>query len=455
MNTLLSVFVFLVPIFLLLTKRISSSKKLPPGSLGIPIIGQSLSLLQNMRGYKNIGPISKMCLFGKPTVFLYGQAANKFAFASDSSILANSQTESVKTILDHKRVRDALMSFLKPESLKQYVGKMDLEVRLHIDEYWQCKKEVTVLPLMKTLTFNIICTLLFGIERGARRDKLVDLFQEMIAGMWSIPINLPFTRYTRSIHSSKSVRNMLKDLIGEKGKELQEMGSNPHQDLITCMLSSRNPNDVEEISEEEIVDNSMLVMTAGHDTSAVVLTFLIRLLAKILLIALRYWVAEQEEIAKGKHRGESLIWEDITKMKYTWRVAMETMRMFPPIFGGFSQAVKDIENDGYIIPKLWQIFWVTSMTQMDDGIFREPQKFDPARFENPSSIPPYCYIPFGGGPRICPGSEFAKIETLVTIHYLVTQFTWKLSSDDCFSRDPMPASTKGLPIQIAPKKQMF
>ncbi len=136
---------------------------------------------------------------------------------------------------------------------------------------------------MKTLTFNIICTLLFGIERGARRDKLVDLFQEMIAGMWSIPINLPFTRYTRSIHSSKSVRNMLKDLIGEKGKELQEMGSNPHQDLITCMLSSRNPNDVEEISEEEIVDNSMLVMTAGHDTSAVVLTFLIRLLAKILL----------------------------------------------------------------------------------------------------------------------------------------------------------------------------
>ncbi|KAF2288749.1 hypothetical protein GH714_012229 [Hevea brasiliensis] len=311
------------------------------------------------------------------------------------------------------------MSFLKPESLKQYVGKMDLEVRLHIDEYWQCKKEVTVLPLMKTLTFNIICTLLFGIERGARRDKLVDLFQEMIAGMWSIPINLPFTRYTRSIHSSKSVRNMLKDLIGEKGKEIQEMGSNPHQDLITCMLSSRNPNDVEEISEEEIVDN------------------------------------KQEEIAKGKHRGESLIWEDITKMKYTWRVAMETMRMFPPIFGGFSQAVKDIENDGYIIPKGWQIFWVTSMTQMDDGIFREPQKFDPARFENPSSIPPYCYIPFGGGPRICPGSEFAKIETLVTIHYLVTQFTWKLSSDDCFSRDPMPASTKGLPIQIAPKKQMF
>ena len=89
---------------------------------------------------------------------------------------------------------------------------------------------------------------------------------------------------------------------------------------------------------------------------------------------------------------------------------------------------------------------------MDDSIFHEPQKFDPARFENPSSVPPYCYVPFGGGPRICPGYEFARIETLVTIHYLVTQFTWRLSADNFFSRDPMPVPTKGLPIKILPKQ---
>lgn len=165
MNTLLAAFVFFVPIFLLLAKRRSSSKKIPPGSLGIPMIGQSLSLLQHMRAntaekwlekrIQKYGPISKMCLFGKPTVFIYGQAANKFVFASDSSTLANSQTESVKTILgdrcllelsgeEHKRVRNALMSFLKPESLKHYVGKMHQEVRLHIEQNWQGKQEVTV-----------------------------------------------------------------------------------------------------------------------------------------------------------------------------------------------------------------------------------------------------------------------------------------------------------------------
>lgn len=92
---------------------------------------------------------------------------------------------------------------------------------------------------------------------------------------------------------------------------------------------------------------------------------------------------------------------------------------------------------------------------MDSSIFKEPEKFDPARFENTASLPPYNFVPFGGGARICPGYEFAKIETLVTIHYLVTHFTWKLCcTDDFFSRDPMPAPTQGLPIQIIPRKPL-
>lgn len=67
-------------------------------------------------------------------------------------------------------------------------------------------------------------------------------------------------------------------------------------------------------------------------------------------------VTEQEEIiAKKKLPGEPLTWEDLTKMKYTWRVANETLRMFPPVFGGFRKALKDIEYGGYIIPKGWQV----------------------------------------------------------------------------------------------------
>ncbi|OIT00497.1 PREDICTED: cytochrome P450 716B1-like [Nicotiana attenuata] len=473
MNIILTILLFLLPFFLLLVHRRRPSKRVPPGSHGLPIIGQSLGMLRAMRTntaqkwleerVQKYGLISKLSLFGKPTVFIYGQAANKFIFTSDDSVLSNQQTQSVKMILgercllelngeDHKRVRDALVSFLKPGSLKRYVGKMEEEVRIHLETYWKGEQIVKVLPLMKTLTFDIICSLLFGLERGARRDQMVQYFQRMIEGMWSIPINLPFTRFNRSLKASKDVQKMLKQLIREKQYEFENNLASSHQDLITCLLSIRGENNQQLISENEIIHNVMLIMVAGHDTSSVLITFIVRLLAKNPNIHAAV-LKEQEEIAQSKSPGESLTWEDLGKMKYTWRVAMETMRLFPPIFGGFRQTVKDIEYGGYLIPKGWQIFWVTAKTHLDSSIFQEPEKFDPARFENPGSLPPYNFVPFGGGARICPGYEFAKIETLVTIHYLVTHFTWKLCcTDDFFSRDPMLAPTQGLPIQITPRK---
>ncbi|KAF8023742.1 hypothetical protein BT93_F1051 [Corymbia citriodora subsp. variegata] len=474
MNMLIALLLFLLPVlFLLSWRRRGSSRKLPPGSLGIPIVGQSISLLRAMRTnrgeewlrerVRKHGPISKLTLFGKPTVFIHGQAANKFVFHGDSTMVANKQTSSIRAILgdrnllelsgqDHKRVRDSLMSFLRPESLKQYVGNMDEEVRKHIELHWLGKEKVAVLPLMKNLTFNIICSLLFGLEERADRDIFVQNFQEMIEGMWSIPVKLPFTRYNRSLRASSRVQNLLKELVQEKKVKLEQRTATPHQDLITCLLSKRNEEDERVVTDKEILHNIMLIMVAGHDTSSVLITFMLRLLSKNPAVH-KAVLQEQEDIARGKISGEPLTWEDLARMKYTWRVAMETLRMVPPIFGGFRVALRDIDYGGYLIPKGWQIFWASNMTHMDETIFPEPSKFDPARFENQMSVPPYSFIPFGGGPRICPGNEFARIETLVAIHYLVTQYSWELCSDDHYIRDPMPVPSQGLLLRIVPKKQ--
>lgn len=164
--------------------------------------------------------------------------------------------------------------------------------------------------------------------------------------------------------------------------------------------------------------------------------------------------AEQEEIARGKKTsGDPLTWDDLAKMKYTWRVATESLRMYPPVMFSFRQVLKDIEIGGYVIPKGWQVFWAGCMTQLDESIYPDPYKFNPSRYENPGAIPPHTFLAFGGGPRMCPGYEFARIETVTMLHYLVTRFQWKLClQENTVSRDPMPVFKQGLPIQIQIKK---
>ncbi|KAK9283547.1 hypothetical protein L1049_011794 [Liquidambar formosana] len=93
-------------------------------------------------------------------------------------------------------------------------------------------------------------------------------------------------------------------------------------------------------------------------------------------------------------------------MKYTWTVAQELMRLTPPVVGSFKCARRDITFNGFDIPKGWQVFCVAAGTHMDEKYFEDPEKFDPSRFEI-TSFPPYVYIPFGAGPRVCPGTEFA------------------------------------------------
>lgn len=261
--------------------------------------------------------------------------------------------------------------------------------------WWQ------VLPLTKILTFNIICSLLFGLEHGAWRDRFLDNFNEIIRGMWSVPVNLPFTRYNRSLRASARVQNLVKDLIQEKRMKLEQNEAPPHQDLITCLLSIRDENNKEVLTGDctkrlacygcrswHFIDSNhfpdsasrewsycLRIRSSRHVHRHKVILFSSLIYAIYLMIWTfckaivqkwtpadfqthpRFWFGfvEQEEIAIGKTNGEPLKWEDLVKMKQTWRVAMETLRMDPPVFGGFHEALKDIEYGGYLVPKGWQV----------------------------------------------------------------------------------------------------
>lgn len=174
---------FLTPLTLYLlarTKKKPLPPNLPPGSLGLPVIGQSLGLLRAMRSntgerwlqdrVDRYGPVSKLSLFGAPTVFLTGPAANKLVFVSEA--LAPKQPRSLPLILgrknilelvgdDYHRVRGAIMQFLKPDMLRRYVSKIDGEVRRHFDDKWIGRRTVTVRHYGNRVIHNI-CILIFS-----------------------------------------------------------------------------------------------------------------------------------------------------------------------------------------------------------------------------------------------------------------------------------------------------
>ncbi|TVU25922.1 hypothetical protein EJB05_28443, partial [Eragrostis curvula] len=442
------------------------SKPLPPGSFGLPVVGQTLSLLRALRANTAedwlrrraaaYSPVSRLSFFRRPTAFLVGPAGNKFLFTSAALTTANSEAFSrmvgrrtVRDVAgeDHARVRAMMLQFLRPDALRRHVGAMDAEVRRHLDARWRGRSAVAVMPSMKALTFDVMSTVLFGLgdsDAAARRELSAE-FQQLARGIWTVPLDLPFSTFRRCLAASRRGRRAVAAVIEERRAKLERGERSPADDVITHMLAGGLP-------DEEITDNVIFLMIAAHDTTAALITFLLRHLdanrdayAKVL--------QEQVEIARGKAPGDALTWEDLSRMRYTWAAALETLRLVPTSFSILRKAVEDVEHGGYLIPKGWGVMNAMTMTHWDPDVFPDPGRFDPARFEAAAlAIPPFTFVPFGGGARACPGNEFARVETLVAVHHIVTRFRWKLAAgcDGSFSRFPMPYPSQGLLIDIEP-----
>ncbi|XP_057821427.2 cytochrome P450 716B2 isoform X2 [Cryptomeria japonica] len=436
---------------------------LPPGKLGFPVIGETYQFLRAYKEFKakewveervsKYGSVFKTSLMGRRTVVLTGQEGNRFLFQNEWKMVVSTQTPTALRIFGarsilvaeeeevHKRLRGAVMSFLKPESLKSFVGRMESVIKKHFVDHWEGKESVTVLPLMKKLTFDVACDLLFSLKDGGVKDLLSREFETLLNGVWCLPLDFPGTTFRKALNARSRICKQLVGIMERRKVEIAQGRASPEQDLLSCLVCMRDESGCP-LTEEEIIDNLIVVILAGHDTTSTLLTHFVRMLALHPEV--------YQNVLQGKEPNEPLRWEDIQKMKYSWMVAQETLRLVPPIFGSFKKATKVIEYEGYIIPKGWQIFWVASTTHMSEDIFKEPNNFDPSHFE--IQIPPYNFIPFSGGPRICPGYNFSQVETLLVLHHLVSKYKWStMVSSERIICTPEPVPSLGLPIKLEAK----
>ncbi|KAF8400112.1 hypothetical protein HHK36_013408 [Tetracentron sinense] len=457
--------------FLLFRPKSQLPGNLPPGKMGLPFIGESLEFLSTGRkGYpekfiydrmaKYSSQVFKTSILGESAAVFCGTACNKFLFSNENKLVISWWPNAVNKIFpsslqtsskeEAKKMRSMLPGFLKPEALQRYIGLMDGIAQRHFESNWDNKQEVIVFPLAKRFTFWLACRLFMSIEDPDHVAKFADPFNVIASGIISIPIDLPGTPFNRAIKASKFIRKELLVIIKQRKMDLADNRASSTQDILSHMLLARD-GEGQYMNELDIADKILGLLIGGHDTASAAITFVVKYLAELPEVYNEVY-KEQMEIAKSKAPGELLNWEDIQKMKYSWNVACEVMRLAPPLQGSFREVITDFVYSGFSIPKGWKLYWSTHSTHRNPECFPEPEKFDPSRFEG-NGPAPYTYVPFGGGPRMCPGKEYARLEILVFMHNVVKRFKWeKLLKNEKIIVDPMPMPAKGLPVRLYPHK---
>ncbi|KAI3945171.1 hypothetical protein MKW92_052298 [Papaver armeniacum] len=447
-------------------------KILPPGEMGLPWIGETLEFYRAQKKNRIFeefiqprtakhGAIFKTRLMGSPTVLVSGASANRFFLSNEFKLVVSSWPSSSVQLMGknsimekqgdrHRSIRAVIATSLNSVGLEKLVPKLCSSVEDHLNTSWVGKDIISLYRSTKLLTFSVVFECLLGIKV---ENGMLEMFERVLEGVFAPPVEFPGSKFWRAKRARTGIEKMLVEIVRTRKNEMEleqnvKGGGGGEEDgmLLSRLIASLIRG---EISEDEVVDNVVLLVFAAHDTTSFAIAMVCRMLAHHPN-CYKQLLQEHVEIMGSRKPGETLTLDDTQKMKYTWQVTRESMRLFPPIFGSFRKAIVDIDYQGFTIPKGWKILWTTYGTHLDEDIFKDPLSFDPSRFEEP--VPPYVYVPFGGGPRMCAGYQLARLNILVFMHFMVTRFDWSLVHlDEPITMDPLPFPCYGMPINISPK----
>ncbi|XP_044497497.1 beta-amyrin 28-monooxygenase-like [Mangifera indica] len=459
-------FLFYLAPLLILASGIRSlktrHKNLPPGSFGLPFIGETIQfrhqekfVLDRMKKYSP--DIFKTKILGDEVAVICGPDGHKFIFSNENKLFtpilpysmqkilfSNSPSSEIKKEL--KTVK-TLPGFLKTEDLARCIGIMDSITQQQMRTFWEDHSEVKAFPLAKSLTLWIACRLFMGTDDPGIVARTVARLDDVKVGMFSAPLNFPGTNFHKACKAAAAIHGELLRIISEK-KAAMARGALTTLDCLSHLILATDESR-QRMSEVEIADRLLGLLVVGYGTVATVMTLFMKYVGERPDVYNQV-LKEQQEIAACKKPEELLNRDDIQKMKYSWYALCEVMRVKPAIQGTIIREVlTEFTYAGYTVPKGWKVYWNVNSTNKNPKYFPNPENFDPSRHDETSNLPLFTFVPFGGGPRMCPGKEYARLVTLTFVHNLVKRFRWEMVlPKERIVGDTMPFPEEGLPTRL-------
>ena len=324
--------------------------------------------------------------------------------------------------------RRAVAAIFRPERVREFLPEMIAAAERTRDR-WQAMPpgaEIDVAHEMMRTTFDIILrTMLPG--RGNIDTELME--RSVTSGLestsWIValamvraPSWVPFPGYYRTRRDRKRLHSILESLILEARQTPGE-----GDDLLSHLINATDPETGNSMNTVDVRNNLMTFITAGHETTALALTW------TFYLLSLH---PEIEERVRGEiaavTRGGPVRPDYIDELAYTNQVIQESMRLYPPAALIVRATRRDVVLDNEQIRAGSTVYVPVYVVHRHEKLWREPDRFDPSRFEPEfaQALDQFSYLPFGAGPRTCIGQNFALVEAAAVTATLLRSFRLKL-----------------------------
>lgn len=314
------------------------------------------------------------------------------------------------------RQRRLVAPIFHRRQIQTYVQTMIETTGSLLDEWERRREPFDVAAEMSQLTLSIAGKLLFNRDIGEESswigENMTLLFRDVnrrLQNPLAMPRQVPTPQNRRVKKAIDQLEDLVFGLIDERtGRE------DEYEDLLSMFMQARDEETGEKMSKEQIRDELMTFIIAGHETTSNHLSWTLYLLSQHPDVRRRLEAEIDENVG-----GDLPTLEEVRELELLEKVMDESLRIYPPAWTIEREPIEDDEFDGYLIEAGSIVVVGPYFVHHNANVWPNPEGFDPER-ERPDHR--YAHFPFGGGPRMCVGADFAILETKLILAAIVKRF---------------------------------